>query len=276
MASLDSLVNPDWLSQNLHRSDIKVIDGTWSMPGDSVPLPGQFIPGAQAFDIDEIADQTSHMAHMLPSGEIFATAMSHMDITNDDTVIIYDRHGLMAAPRVWWTFRMFGHENIAILDGGLPAWIKEGYETASSAAEPLKNCIYTPKPALSGVISQSEITAALPHKPQILDARPTGRFFGTSPEPRASLRSGHIPGSRSLPFGSLRTEDMRYKSLNELQTLITQTDIDTSRPVLTTCGSGVTAAGIAFALHLLGVQNVKVYDGSWAEWGASDAPISLD
>ena len=245
------------------------------MKGESDPLPGQFIDGAQLFDIDEVADPNSQMKHMLPSSGDFAEAASKLGLYNEDHIVIYDRHGVRAAPRVWWMFQMFGHKRISILDGGLPAWLGAGYETVDKPAPPQSRSAYLCKPALSGVVSQSDILGQLQQSPQILDARSDGRFFGASPEPRAGLRSGHIPGSRCLPYTSILTSEKRLKPLSELAKLVETTNADLESPIITTCGSGVTAAALAFALHLLSAKDVSVYDGSWTEWGASDAPVSL-
>lgn len=276
MASVNALISVDWLYDSLGRDDLKIIDGTWVMPGAAPPLLGQYIPGAQVFDIDAVADPESPMKHMLPPAEIFAQAMSNMGISNEDMVVIYDRHGLRTAPRVWWTSRMFGHSQVTVLDGGLPAWIEAGFDTAAAPFTPPEPTIYEAGDPLSGVISLREIKQRLGTDIQILDARPEGRFYGTAPEPREGLRSGHIPGSRSWPLSMLVTPEGRLKPVDDLKTQIDQRGIDLSKPIITSCGSGVTAAGLALALHLLGAEGVSVYDGSWTEWGASDAPVSLE
>ncbi len=276
MASLNPLTTTDWLAINIDRPDVKILDGTWVMPGESDPLPNTFIPGSQYFDIDVIADLSSSMKHMMPSPLVFADAISTMGIKNEDMVVIYDRHGTRTSPRVWWTFRAFGHENVTVLDGGLPAWIRDGHPTVNTYSAPESRSQYTARSPLSGVTSQSELISQLGSNLQILDARPTGRFFGTTPEPRAGLRSGHIPGSKTFPFGSVINEDGTYKSPEEIKALAETAEADVSKPIVTTCGSGVTAAGIGLALYLIGAKDVSIYDGSWTEWGASNAPISLD
>lgn len=273
MAVLSPLVSVGWLAENIARGDVKVLDATWCMPGEEPPLQGQFIPGAQVFDVDEVADPISEFKHTLPPADIFEGAMSKMGIGNDDHVIIYDCHGFRGAPRTWWTFRMFGHVGISILDGGLPAWIKAGHEIVYELGTPKTAPGYKARPAKAKVISKADILAQLKDTPQIADARSVGRFKGTEPEPRAGLRSGRIPGSSSLPFGSLRDEDANLRPLTELAELVGRTGLDLDKPIITTCGSGITAAGLAFAFHLLGAKDVGVYDGSWTEWGASDAPI---
>jgi cystathionine beta-lyase len=274
MDLLDPLVSVEWLAKNISRQEIKLLDGTWQMPGDTAPLPDGFIPGAQVFDIDAIADQASPLTHMLPSAETFAKAVSDMGIHNDDWIIAYDRIGVFTSPRLWWTFQMFGHANVAVLDGGLPAWIAAGHDVSTSQSKPEKHSNYTPKAPLIGVITQSEILSELssPHL-QILDARPLGRFTGKDPEPRDGMRSGRIPGSQSLPYGNQLSETRHLKPLTELAKQVNATGVDLERPIITSCGSGITAAGLALNLRRMGAQNIRVYDGSWAEWGAGNSPI---
>ncbi len=267
------LVSVEWLAANIGRDDVKVLDGTWIMPGETAPLKNQYIPNTQIFDVDGIADPASPMKHMLPPPDLFAAAMSDMGLKNTDHIVIYDRHGFRSAPRVWWTFRMFGHERLSILNGGLPAWIEAGHDVAVEPCLSETRTHYMPYSPLAGIITKDEILAMLPLAPQIIDARSAGRFYGISPEPRAGLRSGHIPGSLNLPFTETRTPNMRLKNLPELADLVGRTGIDLSKPIITTCGSGITAAALAFAFYRLGASDIRVYDGSWTEWGASDAPI---
>jgi len=272
---MDLLVTSDWLAKNIEYQNIKVLDGTWVLPADEANLASGFIPNAQIFDIDVIADLNSSMKHMLSPAGLFAKTISQMGIANTDHVICYDRHGLFSSPRVWWTFMTFGHSNVSILDGGLPAWIKAGYKTMDRPASISPQTSYATGTALIEVTNQACVIDAIDKDVQIIDARPAGRFYGTSPEPRADLRSGHIPGSYSLPFGTLKTSDGFYKPLNELADIVTAAGIDLNKPMITSCGSGITAAGIAFVLHRLGAKDISLYDGSWAEWGASDAPIEI-
>ena len=270
---MDLLVTPDWLAKHIHRKDITVLDGTWVLPADEANLARGYIPGAQIFDIDAIADLSSSMAHMLSSPDVFAKAVSNMGVINTDHIICYDRHGLFSSPRVWWNFMTFGHEKVSVLDGGLPAWIKAGGAiTETPSALPAKSSFDT-WPALIKVTDQACVNRAIDQDIQIVDARSAGRFHGTSPEPRPGLRSGHIPGSYSLPFGSLKTADGYFKPLSELAEIVGAAGIDLSKPIITSCGSGITAAGLAFVFHRLGAKDISLYDGSWAEWGASDAPI---
>lgn len=268
----DPLVTVDWLAANL--DSVRVIDGTWSMPGDTASLPDGFIPGAVVFDIDAIADHSSGMAHMLPSAKTFADTVGKMGITIDDTVVIYDRHGLFSAPRVWWTFRMFGHKNVYVLDGGLPAWITAGKDTTDSAATYSKS-FYKVTAARAKAVGIEDVLASATSDIQIVDARPPGRFKGTSPEPRAELSSGHMPGAFNVPFGALRTPNMHLKPLSAIGEHFKA--IDLTAPIITTCGSGITAAALAFNLARLGASDVSVYDGSWTEYGArKDVPVTKD
>lgn len=266
------LVDTEWLAARLDAPNVKVVDATWSMPGDAAKLPSGFIPGAVYFDIDEIAAPHASLKHMFPSADLFSQAASDMGISNDDHVICYDRHGLFSAPRVWWTFRMFGHEKVSVLDGGLPAWIKAGHKVQAEESSPSKTD-YVAKMTNKAPISFDGICEN-PKQAQIIDARPAGRFTAEQPEPRAGLRGGHIPGSFSLPFGAQRTQDGHLKSKDELKAAVKTAGIDLNKPMITTCGSGITAAGLVFILEYLGASTPELYDGSWAEYGASNAPIA--
>jgi len=221
----DPLVTVDWLAS--HLEDVRVIDGTWSMPNETGDLPNGYIKGAVIFDIDAIADLDSDMAHMLPSAEIFARSVGQMGITLDDTIVIYDRHGVFSAPRVWWTFRMFGHKNVYVLDGGLPAWRDAGHDIAAQPASYAKS-FYKVCPARAKVADIDEVLSAASKDIQIIDARPPGRFKGTSAEPRAGLRSGHMPGAINIPFGTLRTPQSRFKPLSDIAQIMMSNDASMS------------------------------------------------
>ena len=272
---MDLLVSVDWLAENIERDDIKVLDGTWVLPNDETKLATGYIPGANIFDIDRIADTSSTMKHMLSSAKDFAKAVSEMGIKNSDHVICYDRHGLFSSPRIWWNFMTFGHEKVSILDGGLPAWIKAGYNVTSSPSPKSGSSNFQTAAPLIKVTDQKTVLKAIAEDIQIVDARPAGRFYGTSPEPREGLRSGRIPGSYSLPFGNFKTADGHLKPLSELAEMVSTAGIDLSKPIITSCGSGITASGLAFVFHNLGAADIRLYDGSWAEWGASDAPLEI-
>jgi len=265
-ANIPALLTADELAA-LHALDkVKCLDCTWELPSTNQNLPNGFIPGAQFFDIDIIAQTQSNQKHMLPSSSLFCLTMSDMGITQDDHIVCYDRQGIFSSPRVWWTFKMFGHKNVSILDGGLPAWKNAGYKTKNTPAEPADKSSYSVSPPLSGIATMSEVKSEL-QTTQIIDARPKGRFYGTQPEPRGRLRSGHIPGSHSVPFGDLRTPDQHFKPLEDIKAIFTNIGLDLDAAIITSCGSGITAAGLAFNLFRLGAKNVRVYDGSWAEWG---------
>ena len=269
------LVSIKWLAENLAAENVKILDCTWVMPGETAELPVGNIPGAQYFDIDVIADTSSDMKHMLPSGEVFSKAIAAMNIRNSDHVICYDRHGIRAAPRVWWSFNVFGHKNVSVLDGGFPSWIKAGNSIDSNFNKPARQSNFKIKKPLLKVANSQYVLDAMDSDIQIVDARPSGRFYGTSPEPRTGLRSGRIPGSFSLPFGSLKKTDGTFLPLTELATLVGAAGINLNKPIITSCGSGVTAAGIALILHRLGASDITLYDGSWTEWGASDLPLEI-
>jgi thiosulfate/3-mercaptopyruvate sulfurtransferase len=276
VAIIDDLVSADWLAANLGRPDIKILDGTWYPPGDDSQRHEWTIPGAFFFDIDDIADKNSPFTHMLPTPETFANAVSATGIDNDDHVIVYDQQGIFSSPRLWWTFKMFGHENVSVLDGGLLAWLDGQYPTESEFSQKAKRSNYQVQPPLSKVISSDSILEGLGGQTQILDARSSGRFYGTAPEPRDNLRSGHIPGSLSLPYASLLRPDKRFLDLADIAEKFGLRGVDLSAPIITSCGSGITAAILAFNLHRLGAKDVSVYDASWAQWGSSDLPISLE
>ncbi len=272
---MDLLVSADWLANNIEREDVKILDGTWVLPEDESKLSKGFIPGAKIFDIDDIADLSSPMKHMLPTAESFSNAMSKLGIYNADHIICYDRHGLFSSPRVWWTFMTFGHEKVSILNGGLPAWVNAGLNVVSSPSSGGDISNFNLNAPLIHVTDKVCVLGALNEDVQIVDARPSGRFHGTSPEPRVGLRSGRIPGSLSLPFGELKTKDNFLRPQSELEKLVRDAGIDLTKPIITSCGSGITAAGLAFVFHQLGAKDISLYDGSWAEWGASDAPLEI-
>jgi len=272
---MDLLVSIDWLEQNINRENVKVLDGTWVLPADISELVSGYIPGAQVFDIDAVADLSSPMKHMLPSPKVFNKAVSNMGIRNSDYVICYDRHGMFSSPRLWWTFMTFGHDKVSVLNGGLPAWLANGHKVSEYPSKNQGSGSFVSSDAIIDVSRKSCVLSALCEDIQIVDARPAGRFKGISPEPRAGLRSGRIPRSFSLPFSQLKTAKGFLKPLSELASIVGDTRINLDKPIITSCGSGITAAGLAFVFHQLGAKDISVYDGSWTEWGASDAPIEI-
>jgi len=279
-ANPDALISTDELAAILNSRNVRIVEAGFDMPGSKPPLAREkfresHIPGAAFFDIDEVADKKSSLPHMLPSSEEFAAAVSALGIGNEDRVIVYDREGLKFAPRAWWTFRIFGHQNVSVLNGGLTKWQAEGRLTESGepAIMPRKfKAAFNPKM----VRSKGEILKIIEARhEQLIDARSKGRFDGTAPEIWAGRRSGHIPGSLNLP--SEQIVDGQTKTLlpeDELRQRFEAAGLDMTKPAVASCGSGVTACALAFGLHLLGKPDVAVYDGSWAEWGLpGDTPV---
>ena len=277
---MDPLVTTEWLAKELGTPDLRVLDGTWHMPQLKRDPRAEFtqahIPGAVFFDIDAIADHATSLPHMLPDAATFARAVGALGIGSGDRVVVYDVRGVISAARVWWTFRAFGHDAVAVLDGGLRKWRAEGRPVESGTPAPAARAFKaTPRPELVRDLDTVRANIAS-RAAQVLDARSAGRFAGTEPEPRAGLRGGHIPGSLNLPYDSLYRADGTLQSPEELRAALQGAGIDLARPVVTTCGSGVTASVLALALYLVGRRDVAVYDGSWSEWGGRpDTPVEL-
>ena len=275
---MDPLVTTEWLAKELGTPDLRVLDGTWHMPQLKRDPRAEFtqahIPGAVFFDIDAIADHATSLPHMLPDAATFARAVGALGIGSGDRVVVYDVRGVISAARVWWTFRAFGHDAVAVLDGGLRKWRAEGRPVESGTPAPAARAFKaTPRPELVRDLDTVRANIAS-RAAQVLDARSAGRFAGTEPEPRAGLRGGHIPGSLNLPYETLYRPDGTLKSADDLRAVVNATGLDLGRPVVTSCGSGVTASVLALALYLIGRRDVAVYDGSWSEWGARvDTPV---
>jgi thiosulfate/3-mercaptopyruvate sulfurtransferase len=275
---VDPLVSGAWLAEHLTDPDVQIVDATWYMPGEGKQGRANYeaghIPGAVFFDIDEIADPQTGLPHMLPSPEAFAQAAGALGLRRDETVVVYDTHGIFSAPRVWWTLRVMGFPKVFVLDGGLPRWRAEGHPFPTGAGAPAETTV---DPAFRSelVKDRRAVSAALRDgAAQVVDARPAARFRGEAPEPRAGLRGGHMPGACNLPFGDLVNADGTLKAAAELRRLFEAAGVDLSRPIVTTCGSGVSASVLALALARLGREDVAVYDGSWTEWGGlADTPI---
>jgi thiosulfate/3-mercaptopyruvate sulfurtransferase len=275
----DPMVSPAWLAERLEAPDIRVIDATWFLPNDPRNAKALYaerrIPGAIFFDIDEIADTASPLPHMLPAPEKFASRMKRAGVGDGTRVVVYDNHGLFSAARVWWTFRVMGHEDVVVLDGGFPAWERAGYPIEDGPPRSRMERHFTPRVRTDLVRDIVDMRRAIDAHAPILDARPAPRFRGEAPEPRPGLKSGHMPGSFSVPSGALVSADGALKSADELRTIFRDAGTEPRKGAICTCGSGVTAPIIALALARLGHWDAAVYDGSWAEWGGrDDTPIA--
>ena len=270
------LVSTDWLAERLGDPDIAPVDGSWHLPDAGRSGRTEFlerhIPGAVFFDVDGVSDPSSGLPHMLPSPHAFADAMGALGLSETMTLVVYDATGLFSAPRVWWTFRTMGVETVYVLDGGLPKWLAEGRPTESGPS-PRKPGAFKARFDADAVKSADDVQTLLGSgAAQVVDARPAARFRGDAPEPRPGLASGHMPGALNLPSSTL-VKDGRLAGEAELRAAFETAGVDVSRPIVTTCGSGVTAAVVAFALEGLGTSAAGLYDGSWAEWGAGDRPV---
>jgi thiosulfate/3-mercaptopyruvate sulfurtransferase len=275
---IEPLVSTEWLAQRLTAPDIRVVDASWHFPQTGRNAKKEYdeahIPGAVFFDIDEIADTTSPYPHMLPDPTKFASRMKKLGLGDGNRMIIYDVAGLFSAARVWWMFRVMGHEDVAVLDGGLPKWRAEGRPIDDIPPVPRERH-FTPRPNRTLLRDVDQMMVNLDTRSeQVVDARGQARFLAQEPEPRAGVRGGHIPGSANLPYATLLRDDGTMKSEEDLRSLFVRARIDVEKPIVATCGSGVTAGMIVLALTLLGSRDVALYDGSWSEWGSRhDLPI---
>lgn len=275
------IVETDWLQNHLSSPDLVILDGSWHLPtahrDPKAEYLAEHIPGALFFDIDDLSDEKSDLPHMLPSTVKFSSRMKKMGIGDGARIVVYDTSGIFSAARVWWTFRAMGHQDVAVLNGGLRKWKAEGRPTEDGPPPKRSERHYTPLQNTE-IIRDLDEMKALIKKPgaQIVDARPAGRFEGRDEEPRPGLRKGHIPGSRNIPSQTLLNPDGTFKAADDLAVLFKEAGVDVSRPVVTTCGSGVTASMLALALAVLGQTNAAVYDGSWAEWGQQDNGLPVE
>jgi len=270
----EPLVSTQWLADNLGRDDVKVVDGSFYLPAEQRDAGAEFlarhIPGAVFFDIDQVCDKSSELPHMFPTAAEFAAAVGALGIGNDDTVITYDGGKLTGACRVWWMFRAFGHARVAVLDGGIGKWLAEDQAVEAGAAAP-DPAPYEARFAPDMLRDVTQMLSLIDSAGmQILDARSAGRFAGIAAEPRAGLRSGHMPGARNLPYDQLLAEDGTLRPTDELRARFVEAGIDLAAPVVTSCGSGVSAAVLLLALQRLGHRENALYDGSWSEWGSRD------
>ena len=269
-----TLVSTDWLARHLKDPDLRVLDASWYLPDQNRDAKAEYaaghIQGARFFDIDEISDQRSALPHMAPPPEKFISRMRAMGVGDGHQVVIYDGAGLFSAARVWWIFRLMGKADVAVLDGGLPKWRAEG-RGLEDMAPVTKDRHMTTSRQNNLVRDVTQVAhAAKLGEAEIVDARSTARFRGEVPEPRPGLRSGHIPGSKNVPYATMLNGDSTMKPPAELRAVFAEAGVDLSKPVITSCGSGVTAAVLSLALERIGHRNHALYDGSWAEWGMYD------
>ena len=267
------LTETDELARELDAPDLVIIDASWHMPAENRNAYEEYlaehIPGGIFFDIDEIADTKSGLPHMLPPPEKFSSRMRSMGIGDGSRIVVYDSAGLFSAARVWWTFRVMGVDDVSVLNGGLPKWKREGRPLESGPPRNRTARHFTARRNLDLVRDVSDIKALLKDRSaEIVDARAADRFAGKAPEPRPGLRSGHIPGSYNLPYAKLLNKDGTFKTGPEIERLFEEAGVDLTKPVVASCGSGITASVLALGLAEIGHRRAAVYDGSWSEWGA--------
>jgi thiosulfate/3-mercaptopyruvate sulfurtransferase len=271
--STDPMVSVDWLAQHLNAPDIRVIDASSFMPGSDRNARGEYeaghIPGAVFFDINEICDTNTDLPHMMPSAEKFTSRVKKLGLGDGLRLVVYDSLGIFSAPRVWWMFRHMGHEDVVVLDGGLPAWIASGRPLEDMPPVPRERH-FTVRRRADLIRDMDQVRDKLAtNSAQIVDARSAGRFAGSAPEPRADLPSGHMKGALNVPFTMLLNNDGHLKDVESLSEVMSAAGVDLTTRIVTSCGSGVTACVLALALARLGLWDVPVYDGSWTQWAST-------